>query len=56
MSAFLQSGRFHPGETPIFRFRFRPEALGRQTVITEVVDPLDPLVNVVPRQRQGAGT
>ncbi len=26
MSAFLQSGRFYPGETPIFRVRFRPEA------------------------------
>ncbi len=25
MSAFLQSGRFYPGETPIFRVRFRPE-------------------------------
>jgi len=23
MSAFLQSGRFYPGETPIFRVRFR---------------------------------
>ncbi len=27
MSAFLQSGRFYPGETPIFRVRFRPEAV-----------------------------
>ncbi len=26
MSAFLQSGRFYPGETPIFRVRFRPIA------------------------------
>ncbi len=26
MSAFLKSGRFYPGETPIFRVRFRPEA------------------------------
>ncbi len=26
MSAFLESGRFYPGETPIFRGRFRPEA------------------------------
>jgi len=26
MSAFLQSGRFYHGETPIFRVRFRPEA------------------------------
>ncbi len=26
MSAFLQSGRFYPGETPIFRVRFRPLA------------------------------
>ncbi len=26
MSAFLQSGRFYLGETPIFRVRFRPEA------------------------------
>jgi hypothetical protein len=26
MSAFLQSGRFYPGETPTFRVRFRPEA------------------------------
>ncbi len=26
MSAFLQSGRFYPGETPIFRVRFRPKA------------------------------
>ncbi len=26
MYAFLQSGRFDPGETPIFRVRFRPKA------------------------------
>ena len=26
MSAFLQSGRFYPGETPIFRVCFRPIA------------------------------
>ncbi len=26
MSAFLQSGRFYHGETPIFRVRFRPKA------------------------------
>ena len=29
MSAFLQSGRFYPGETPIFRVRFRPEGAVR---------------------------
>ncbi len=26
MSAFLESGRFYLGETPIFRVRFRPKA------------------------------
>ena len=31
MSAFLQSGRFYPGETPNFRVRFRPKAVSRQT-------------------------
>jgi hypothetical protein len=29
MSAFLQSGRFYHGETPIFRVRFRPGAVIR---------------------------
>ena len=27
MSAFPESGRFYPGETPIFRVRFRPKAV-----------------------------
>ncbi len=30
MSAFLQSGRFYPGETPIFRVCYRPGADNRQ--------------------------
>ncbi len=38
MSAFLKSGRFYPGETPIFRVRFRPEAviqLIRKTLLSQ---------------------
>ncbi len=35
MSAFLQSGRFYPGETPIFRVRFRPQA----DIAVEALEP-----------------
>ena len=33
MSAFLQSGRFYPGETPIFSVRFRPEAATHPLIV-----------------------
>jgi len=38
MSAFLQSGCFYPGETPIFRVRFRPKAAFR-TIDVNLVPP-----------------
>ncbi len=41
MSAFPDSGRFYPGETPIFRVRFRPEATAQIFALVQGRNALD---------------
>ncbi len=37
MSAFLQSGRIYPGETQIFKVRFRPQAVIAESLAVEAI-------------------